>query len=100
MKPPIKNTAPRGKLGSGQSDPRAVEFSKEILPYPTSKYNLVYEDIPAEVIDWHLQAYQALRRAYKCYQLGQYLEAKAALFEFYYSDQQYSGGFCYGERNR
>ncbi len=96
---PIKSTPPGVEPGGGEDERRAAKY--HLIPvYTTLEENTTPPNRVDEVIDWHGQAFQSLRRAYKSYQLGHYKDAKAALFEFYFADERNSSGFTLMEYNR
>ncbi len=96
MIPILKNTATGGNRSAGRIK-RVGRIS--LTPLYTKTQELEYIDLPNDEIDWHLRATQALRRAYKFYDLHNYRKALQSLQEFLYCDLINHGCISYGGNN-
>ena len=83
MIPILKNTATGGNRSTG----RIKRVGRESL---TPLYTKTQEN---DEIDWHLRATQALRRAYKFYDLHNLKQAKQSINEFLYCHMISTGDF-------
>ena len=100
-KRPIKRPPPDAEESGGEVDNHGRAAGYYLTRVYTNPHSFTTPPgYVEEAIDWHAQAYQALRRAYKGYELGFYQDAKAAMFEFYFADQRHSSGFTSLEYNR
>lgn len=90
MIPILKNTATGGNRSAGRIK-RVGRIS--LTPLYTKTQELEYIDLPNDEIDWHLRATQALRRAYKFYDLHNLKQAKQSINEFLYCHMISTGDF-------